>query len=189
MIKRLNPTQILLKDVPPEGRELVYSQESGELDAALKDIVGENPYLIRLEIAPLGGAFQLKGRVTAAMNLQCSLCAQDFKFPVDLALDELLMVRSPIQKGDHESRVNHSSEMDVTAPGCTYLDSDLFDVGEYIHEVIALEEPMRPLGGAQCEAGCENLQKNVQREWLSVGSEEPIPVKANPFSVLGKLKK
>jgi uncharacterized metal-binding protein YceD (DUF177 family) len=185
-----NATLITLKDLPQEGREFSYTRESGELNQALKDLVGNNSYQVHFKIIPMGNSFDLKGQVNSSMDLQCSLCAIDFKYPLVINLHELLVIDKPLAKGDQMSRANHAHEWESEGPDYILLKSDAFNVAEYIHEMIALAEPLRPLGRPDCDEMCENIKDRVQRPWLSFGEEEQAAtgVRSNPFQILEKIK-
>jgi uncharacterized metal-binding protein YceD (DUF177 family) len=187
MKARLTPTEIALRELPAEGREFIFTRDSGELNETLKDLIGTNPYSVRLKITPMGNTFDLQGRLQASLDLQCSLCVLDFKHPVNVPLRELILIEKALGKGDQMSRNNHAHEWESGGPNYIILESDIFDLAEYIHEQIALAEPIRPLGTPQCDEVCENLKDRVERPWLTYGqSDEKGTVR--PFEVLEKLK-
>lgn len=191
-MSRLNPLQINLKEIAPEGQDFSYSNKTAELTPTLKELIGSNPYSIELKITPMGNTFDLRGSVRTAMDLQCSLCAVDFNFPVELKLHELIVVtkKAALGKGDHSTRANHAHEWETEGPECILLESDLFNIAEYVHEMVALAEPIRPLGKPDCSETCENWVNRERRPWLSYG-DEPVSsegIKANPFKVLENIK-
>lgn len=182
---RHTPLHINLKELPPEGEEFTYSSKSGELTPALKELLSSNDYEVQFRITPMGNTFDLKGNITSQMNLQCSLCAIDFKYPVELKLHELIVMNKPLAKGDQQTRANHAHEWEASGPDYILLESGTFDVAEYIHEMVALAEPIRPLGKPDCDQSCDNLTA-FKSEWQTKGNEEFA--KANPFKVLEKIK-
>lgn len=182
---RHSPLQINLKELPPEGEEFNYSAKSGELTPALKDLVGSNDYQVHLKITPMGNSFDLRGSVNSAMNLQCSLCTIDFKYPVVLKLHELIVINKPMSKGDQQTRANHAHEWEAEGPDYILLDSPTFDVAKYVHEMVALTEPMQPLGKPDCDASCENLA--AFKSGIKSLNEDGF-AKSNPFKVLEKIK-
>lgn len=188
MKKRLNPTEILLKELPPEGREYEYDRDSGELANALGKLIGDNDYVVRLSVRPIGNAYDVQGELKTSLNLQCALCAIDFKFPVNQKFHEVLVIEGPLHKGDQHTKANHSSEWDASQPEGIYLETPIFSVGEFVHELVAIAEPMRPLGRPGCEDACENRKDGVQREWLSVGPKDSNSIRNQPFAVLEKMK-
>ncbi len=185
MKHRLAPTEIALKDLPVEGRDFIYTRESGELNEALQDLIEDNPYEVSFKITPVGNAFDLRGQLKTGLNLECALCAIDFKLPVEQKLHELLVVQKPLDKGDHLTKANHAHEWEASGPDCILLETDMFQIADYIHEIIGLAEPIRPLGKPGCDTACENLTDDI-RKWLQTGPD--MPVKAKPFQVLEKIK-
>jgi uncharacterized metal-binding protein YceD (DUF177 family) len=184
---RLNPVEISLKDLPLEGRDYEYTRQSGELNESLKDLLHNNDYKILMNLKPMGNTFELKASIETSMDMQCSLCASDFKQLVKTQFHEFLVIEKPLEKGDLHVRVNHAHEWESNGPEATILQSGMFHVGEYFHEQIALNEPIRPLCKPENEhAGLEDL---VKRDWLTVGPEASSKdTKANPFKILEKIK-
>jgi uncharacterized metal-binding protein YceD (DUF177 family) len=190
MKSRMTPTEITLKDIPAEGRDFDYDRESGELNAALHDLVGENPYRVHLHITPMGNAFDLRGEVETALNLLCATCGTEFKYPVKHSLHELMVVEKPLNKNEHHSRANHAHEWENSGPDCLMLDSDILKVKDYLHEMIALAEPIRPLCSPSAdEDRCSQAKDLPERDWLSFGPEKPGEgIRTNPFNILQKVK-
>jgi uncharacterized protein len=190
MKMRLSPVQINLKELPAEGREFDFTNETGELTPVLKDLIGSNPYQVHFRIVPQGNSFDLQGRLSAGMDLQCSRCAEDFKFPVNSRLHELIVIEKALGLGDQMSKANHAHELESEGPGYMVLESDIFEVGEYVHEMIGLAEPMRPLCAPETPEGCAHHDQKVERTWLSYDQERKpgTDLRAKPFQVLEKLK-
>ncbi len=190
---RLNPLHINLTQLPPEGQDFIYSSTSGELTPSLKPLIGKNAYTVEFKITPMGNTYDLRGTASAAMDMQCSLCAIDFNYPIIIKLHELLVVskKQPLGKGDQQVKANHAHEWEAQGPDYIILESESFSIADYIHEMIALAEPLRPLGKPDCDEKCENLKDRVQRDWLIIGEvkdKAADPVKSNPFQVLEKIK-
>ena len=53
--------------------------------------------------------------------------------------------------------------MRFTAP---YLEDDFLDVGEFVHEIIAINEPLHPTAKPDCDDSCENLLNAYKSGWL-----------------------
>jgi uncharacterized metal-binding protein YceD (DUF177 family) len=188
MKARLSPLEIALKELPPEGREFNYTRETGELTEALKDLVGSNDYKVNFLLTPVGNAYNLKGTLETSLDQECSLCAIDFKFPIRQDLHEVLVVQKPLNKGDQQTKANHAHEWAASGPDYIILDSETFTVADYIHEAIALAEPIRPLGKPNCDITCENLTEPMKKWIVQPGASPPDPIKTNPFLVLEKIK-
>jgi uncharacterized protein len=191
MRPRLTPTEIILKDLPPDGRDFRFTNESGELNSKLEDLLGKNPYEATFKIMPMGNTFEMRGEIKTAMDLQCSLCGGDFKYKVNQPIYELIVPQKPLEKGDSQVRSNHAHELRIDGPDYILLESEVFDAGEYVHEAVALAEPLRPLGKPDCDPNCDEAKPIVDRPWLSYGNKDDKPgegIRANPFQVLEKLK-
>ncbi|NJL26172.1 MAG: DUF177 domain-containing protein [Calothrix sp. SM1_5_4] len=189
MKNRLNPIEIALRDLPEEGREFIYTRESGELNGILKDIIGSNNYRVELRISPMGNTFDLQGRVSTEIDEQCSVCAIDYKEPIRQSLHEMIVIERGLGKGDQMTKTNHAHEWEAQGPDYMILESDTFNVAEYVHEMIALAKPIRPLCSPESEGGCKNRDQKVERAWLSYGDEAMgTNIRANPFQVLEKMK-
>ena len=190
MKTRQDAKLIVLKDLPAEGRDFEFSNESGELNSILKDLIGTNPYQFNFRITPQGNSFDLRGQLESKLDLQCSVCAGDFAFPIKLDLHELIVIERAIGKGDQMTKANHAHEWVEGGPDYMILSNDTFDVGEYAHEAIALAEPMRPLCAPERPSGCAQSSQKVERTWLSYGEtdKEAAALRDNPFRVLEKIK-
>lgn len=186
---RVNPKEIHLADIPEEGRTYSYTRESGELNVALKDVVGQNDYKIDLEIRPLGNVYELRGKISAQMDLACSRCGIDFKFPVNQSFQEVVVIEEEMPRSGKTARVNHTTELDACGPDYMILSSDVFKVTEFMHELIALAEPIQPLGKADCDKGCENLNEVYEKGLIQPPGSEPVASGThNPFTVLKDMK-
>lgn len=183
----INPTVIRLKDLPQEGRRFVYTNESGELTSFIADLIGKNPYRVELEVRPMGNVYMAEGRIQTGLDEICSLCALEFVYAVNEKFKEILVINDSQSSRDHQARVNHSSELTLDGPECTELESDMFLVGDFIHELIAIAAPMRPLGKPDCDTSCENYKEAVRAGWFGNQDETGTEPK-NPFAVLKDLK-
>lgn len=184
---RLHPTHIRLNEIPPEGRTFEYSRETGEFNSTLKEFIGSNPYSIRFEVLPIGNAFELKGIATATMDLACSLCGIDFKQEITEKLHEVIVIQEELPRVGHEARVNHTTELETTGPSYLETPTPDLNVAEYIHEIIGLAVPIKPLGKKECETSCENLVELVNKGLL-IREQDAEKTKNSPFGVLKNLK-
>ncbi|MGE0764225.1 MAG: YceD family protein [Bdellovibrionales bacterium] len=182
----LSPTVIYLNELPQEGRRFVYTEQTGELTPTLKDLIGKNPYRVEIEVKPMGNVFSAEGSIQTGLDELCSLCAIEFIQPVKEKFNEILVIQTSPHEG-HQARVNHSSELNLDGPECTELESDSFSVGDYIHELVALSRPIKPLGKSNCDNSCENYQEAVRKGWLTPENNKGFKPE-NPFSKLAKVK-
>lgn len=183
----LDPIAVQLEDLPPEGQEYRYDQGHPEMKNCLVDLLGDNEFNIQLHIQPGVGVFLMTGTLKTRLNLACYRCAVDFQFPIDEKINEILVLEEERPRASHSARVNHSSELDSEAPAMTSISSPHFHLGQFVHELVALAEPMQPKAKENCGEDCENLQEAFANGWLvKTGevSEAPLNLQANPFARL-----
>lgn len=188
MRHQLFPIHINLSHVPEEGRLFTYSREEGQLNKELDDLIGSNEYLLKFFIQPLGSHhnYELRGHIETYMELLCSLCAQNLKWPFRENLNEILIIEPQRPRNSKESRVNHISEFTNTNLFCHYLQSEVFSVLDFVREVINLAEPYRPLASPDCEEGsCPNLTEKISLKLSEIRQQQQNP---NPFFPFENLK-
>jgi uncharacterized protein len=181
---------INLADISPEGESFTLTRETGELNTLLADLIGDNDYLIEFNIRPLDQGFELRGGVKSKTPELCSRCGIDIFVNINATFKELLLpkLKAPDQ-GDHYSRVNHYSDLheEDKGPGITEFENLMFNAGEYLHELIGLQIPLKPVGETDDKGDCLVCGLNV--ETTNFGYEEALPAeKNNPFAALKNLK-
>ena len=162
--------KIDLHNLSNKGIDFSYSQDSTELTNKLKPLIGDNRYNIKAQIRKNGySSYIISGKIQTQLNLLCSRCAYEFKEPVNKEFEEKIFLQKRRTRIDKPVRNNHFSEL-MNREDFTVIDSSTFDLGEFLHEMIAIEEPLRPLGGGKtCDEehfACEHLEemKNKMKE-------------------------
>lgn len=132
--------KIRLNEVPEEGQNYDYDRKTAELNEILADLIQNHDYKVDLFVKPLNAKdFTVSGLVQASRNEQCSRCAEEFKLPIKKRINEILI---PSQEQDRTGKYSKSSvqmgetEEDV---GVTEYSKQQLDVGEFVHEAIAIE--------------------------------------------------
>ncbi|MCB0362159.1 MAG: DUF177 domain-containing protein, partial [Bdellovibrionales bacterium] len=146
-----------LDEIPSDGRTLSFDQGHLEMKQCLFDVIGDNEFEIKLSIHPSGGVFMLSGSIKAKMDLACYRCAIDFKHSLVETINEILVIETDRPRASHSARVNHISDLQLGAPAVSSVNSNLFHVGNFIHELVALAEPLQPKAKEDCSEECENL--------------------------------
>ena len=158
--------QINLKNLSNKGMDLYYNQKPTELTQRLKSLIGENNYIIKAHIRNTGhSSYIISGTIQTWLNLLCARCAYEFKEPINKQFEEKILLQKKLTRIDKPIRSNHFSEL-INTEDFTVTDSALFDIGDFLHELIAIEEPLRPLGAKTCDDdrfNCEHLEKMKQK--------------------------
>jgi uncharacterized metal-binding protein YceD (DUF177 family) len=150
----------------------------------------------------------LTGKVKTQLYLLCSLCADNFQFPVQLQFHVLLtqsqvygeVPRETSRKSfDHDGDLSSwldddSDEDDSDSPPLnlsasdfevTILKEPIVDLKEILHEQILLTIPMQPKPDKNDDGDCSKCGKSQ----MSFQPEGQEPLKENPFAVLKNFKK
>lgn len=178
--------KICLLEIPSEGRDYFYSKTSGELNAELQDLIGKENYEIALRIEPLQqSTYLIKGTIKTQTQLDCSRCGEGFAFAIEKSLKEFVLpksARSEAHEGHFARNLNHEGE-DAEVTHTEYEGQNL-NLGEFLHEVIALELPVYPSPKIDCLGHCVVCKKDVQS--TSFGYDEAIEQspRQSPFAAL-----
>jgi uncharacterized protein len=173
--------KIRLNEIPEEGRSYDFNRNTSELNEVLRDLIEANAYDVSLYIKPLNSKdFAVNGQVKTHTHEQCSRCGEDFNLPITKKIKEILI---PSQEQDRTSKYAKSTtlysegEDEVSVSEYTKLQ---FDLGEFLHEAIALEVPFTP----HC-SNCSNIESEKTFSYDEKMGEETKP---NPFQALKGIK-
>jgi uncharacterized protein len=180
--------RINLQEIPENGLEYNYSNKTGELNEILKDLIGNLPFQVDFRIQPTArNTYMLTGNVVSELPEQCSRCGLDFNFAVKARFSELLIPRQPQPRGSQYTKPNHFSDLGAEGPTVVEYDGHHFEIGEYIHEAIALEVPFQPKAPVNSKDECLVCHVNVKTTKFTY--EEALPEeKPSPFAVLKNMK-
>lgn len=181
---------INLAEIPEEGRNYEYTTESGEVTAALADLIGENKYIAQFSIRPLNTRdFSLTGTLKSKSKEICSYCGQGIQFPVSVKFNEILIPPQEMTRDGHYAKPNHFTDAETQdLQSFEYSPGMKLNIGEYLHEAIALEVPYNPAPEVSPNGDCSDCGLNVQN-LLKTYEEKPTPLEeTNPFAVLKGIK-
>lgn len=180
--------RINLNEIPEEGREWQLNRRTSELNEVLKDLIANEPYEAEFTIRPLqAGTYELMGKIQTKMPENCSRCGDGFKWDVSETYKELLMPEMDQPRNSHFAKPNHVSDMTNEGPSVTEYRGQSFEIGEYLHEVVAIALPLVPAPPEDATGRCSTCKIMVRG--CSFGSEDTTTLKTNPFAVLERLKK
>jgi uncharacterized protein len=179
--------RINLQEIPDDGKHFICNRNTGELNEILKDLIGNTPHSAEFTIRPLSTAnFELRGYIKTEMLEQCSRCGIDFNFKVNESFQELLIPGLKDPRNAHYSKANHISDLKDDNPSVAEYEGHWFEMGEYLHEVIALTEPLNPAPPVDEKDDCSLCKISVKNQSFSYIEEMEKP--ESPFAQLKGLK-
>jgi uncharacterized protein len=146
--------RIEISTIPHEGLPLDES-----LDPASVHLEGEEAFVLRpggrlrcrLERAD-GDSVHVRGRLSAALGVECNRCLGPFDLKVDQELDLFYLPHRPdaTAEEEEEDEVGLQDHEMVVA----YHDGARLDLGEMVREQLYLTVPMKPLCREDCKGRC-----------------------------------
>lgn len=181
--------RINLTEIPEEGRSWTITEKGGELTEKLSDLTGGNcKYLAEFTIRPLqSGTFDLTGSIKTVLPELCSRCGDAFKWNVSEKFHELLMPAIPQPRNSSYAKPNHVSDLADNELSTHEYHGTQFDVGEYLHEVVAISIPAVPAPPKDENNRCAECKVPVANHIFTY--DEQMEEKTNPFGILKDLKK
>lgn len=181
--------KIKLSEVPEEGRSYTYDKNTGELNQDLKDLIDNNNYQTEFFIKPLNHRdYSLRGFVQTATKETCSLCGETFNFAVKTQLNEVLIPKTELQISEKQSRSNHISENESDQITVYEYKNDVLEIGELIHEAIAISIPFNPKPPENENGDCSVCLSTIFKGQFSYDESVGSFQNQNPFSALKDLK-
>ncbi len=180
--------KIKLNEIPEEGFSYKFTRQTAELNEALADLLSTEEYQIEFIIKPLNTKdFTLSGSIVTKTKENCSRCGDLFKFPINKKIHEILIPKPEEDRTGKYAKTSVAiSENDFDIAVLEYTNSQ-FDVGEYLHEAVAIDIPFNPMPKMKTNGDCSlcdkpsNLDNIIYDEKLSVE-------KINPFQSLKNIK-
>lgn len=158
--------KIDLTSLPNKGLNFYYNQQSEDLTKKLKSLIGDNDYNIKVHIHSEGHfSYSISGKIQTYLNLLCARCAYEFKKAIDKEFKEKIFLQKKLTRIDKQVKSNHFSEL-INKEDFTVVENSIFDIGDFLHELIAIEEPLRPLKSEACDddsLNCEHLESMKQK--------------------------
>lgn len=173
--------KIRLAEIPEEGRQFTFTRDSGELNQALIDLIPKTAYKVDITIRPLGNAYEMQGKVVTSLAELCSLCGWDLNLPLNKAFKEILIEEPEVDRETHHVHGNQSVDFLSEGSSSTYKDG-FFDAGEFVHELVAISEPLYPSCG---DPDCEHLEEvNSKKAELAAEFARAATPTESPFAAL-----
>jgi uncharacterized protein len=182
--------KIKLNEISEDGKSFEWDEKSGELVHTLQDLIGSSAHSAQFLIRPINSKdYQMTGLIRTAAPESCSRCGMDFKFDVEQKFNEILIPRQPDDRTGKYAKVNHISEAEQEGPSVAEYETNMvFDMGEYLHEQVALALPFNPAPAEKPNGDCSLCDRPVRGQLFSYNEEMPQEKANNPFEVLKNFK-
>lgn len=163
---------INLTEIPEHGRAFEFNRKTGDLNDLLKDIIGDREFDVNLFIRPMGNAYEMTGQVQTKVAEVCSLCGWDIDVPITKRINEILLPKDDTDRTEQSVHGNQAVDFLSDGPAVSEYKGNSFDAGEFVHEVIAISEPLYPNCG---DTDCEHLKESEKlREELASTFEAQV---------------
>ena len=106
-----------------------------------------------LEVNKRGNVIDIKGKIKYTLKLTCSRCLEEFYKEME---EELHLI---LKKG--KERIFREKALTDEDFDTVYIISDIFDISPYLHDVILLSIPLKPLCREDCKGLCPICGKNL----------------------------
>ncbi len=179
--------KIRLSEIPEEGRHYTFDQKTGELNEALKDLVGERDYSVEFDIRPMGNVYEIAGQVKTTLIETCSKCGWDLELGLARKFREILM--EEMKDKDAKIAGHHTLNLAEEKFEISEYRNDHLELDGLVHQAIAegIEE-YPSCGKDDCEHLLEAqlVQQRLAEEFESAEAEK----KGHPgFQVLEQIFK
>ncbi len=151
--------------------------EPSELEASVgqdQEYTVAAPVHLEMDVHKDGEAYQVTGRVTTRLQLECGRCLEPFEIPVDSPF-ELRYVPLPMavgEPGHQEDAEREVAEDDLTT---AFYREDSIDLGELMHEQFVLALPMKPLCKTMCKGLCVHCGTDLNKGTCACAPEWTDP--------------
>jgi uncharacterized protein len=184
--------KIHLDEIPADGRRFKFDRKTGELNQALKELLGETePYSVDLKVERIGNVHQVTGTIEASTQELCSKCGWEIPWPIRRKVNEYLIELDPDEHRKSHS-VHGSLSVDFLAEGApsvtNYQDGTL-DLGLFAHQQILEGQELYPdCRKSDCERMIETQSRirALEEEAARAGFE---PKAGLGLQALGSLKR
>lgn len=181
--------KINLTEIPEEGKSFVCTQKTGELNVVLKDLIGDHAFHSEFFIKPLNSKdFELRGFIKTELPEDCSRCGIGFDLKIHPKFNAILIPRQSDDRTGKYAKVNHVSEALEEGPEVAEYDGMVFNMGEYVHEAVAIAAPFNPAGPEDEKGDCSICGIQVRGRNFGYNEEMPAEKPESPFAVLKNIK-
>jgi uncharacterized protein len=178
---------INLLDIPQEGQSFTINRNLGDFNESLRDLIGAADYLCEFRITPMqSGTFDLQGYIQTNSHDDCSRCGDDFPMAIHQKFKEILMPELETPRNGFYAKANHFSDLKKDDLAVVEVRGHLFNMGDFVHEVVGLALPLNPAPPCDASGKCSLCHKDVSQ---TITYEDPgFEMPSNPFEALKNVK-
>jgi len=181
--------KINLSEIPAEGKSFVCNSQTGEFNAVLSDLIGTKSFHSEFFIKPLNSRdFELIGFIKTDLPEECSRCGIDFSLKIEPKFKAILIPRQSDERTGKYAKVNHISEALEEGPEVAQYEGMVFNMGEYVHEAVAIAAPFNPAGPVDEKGDCTVCGITVKGRSFGYDEQMPAEKPESPFAVLKNIK-
>lgn len=184
--------RINLAVIPTDGANYIWTNKTRELNQDLEDLIGSLPYQAEFFIKPMTTKdYEISGSIKTEVPEICSRCGEDFNLSVNEKFRGILIPRSEDDRTGKYAKVNHVSELDGGPEVFEYdAHSNQYEMGEHIHEVVALAVPFKAICDTHQQGNCTVCKRAMKDCECLFKYDEVMPEEKpeSPFRALKNIK-
>lgn len=148
--------------------------------AEYEDLRCVKPIVGSMDFSNTGQLILVRGNLSTTVEADCSRCLEKVTIPLEVKVEELL----PITGSQAEMEELEEEEEILEEEAEPFFKDNIFDLSEYIRQMVLVEIPIRPLCKDVCKGLCPTCGGNLNEGPCNC----PVNLKAaSPFSVLADL--
>jgi uncharacterized protein len=131
----------------------------------------------------------MTGSIKTRTEESCSRCGDSFKFPLSKKIKEILIPKQELDRtGKYIKSSVAVSETDDNDAAVVEYENHQFDVGEFLHEAIAIDVPFAPMPETKPNGDCILCDKPANKSELIYDEKISVEKKISPFDSLKNIK-
>lgn len=141
------------------------------------DIRTLEPIKGKVEFTNAGNHIIARGGFKTKVAIECGRCLEDFTLPIDVKIEEELPILNVEEQAEGVIEEIPILEQEPL------FENNIFDLSEYIRQIILVQIPMLPICRETCAGLCPTCGTNLNEGTCDC----PLDVSASPFSVLQEI--
>ena len=179
-----------LSEIPAEGLQLSCTAQPDELQLEPDDARVRGEFDLAIDIAKVGRAVRVSGRLAGTFVRQCVRCLNDYDESARIPFTADYLGEAPPAK-PQTKRAKPRSEEEESEADATIEDEeepyslvgDRLELAEMLREQVILATPMQPLCREDCRGLCPTCGQDLNERRCACPEEQ----QDSPFLVLRKL--